>query len=346
MNNPRVDCRTISRDQLSAIKRISVNAVLAGEKQVDVARRAGVSSATICLWVKDVKARGEAAYTFDKTGPKTDSARLLTTKQEDWIQNCILTRLPDECGIPFFLWTRDAVRELIAKKYGVRVHKRTVGKWLWRWDMTPQKPCRQAIERDPAKVATWLECTYPAIKKAAKANGALILWGDESGFRSDDQVGRTYGRRGQTPVVPITGNRFRRNLISAISNSGEMMFMVCKENINSDVFIEFLKRVLSESRQKVVLIVDGHSSHRSKKTSEFVAAQNGQLKLEFLPPYSPDLNPDEYVNHDFKANALRSKRAKNPQEMEDNLFSFAQFRKSQPSTIMNCFKNPKVMYPS
>jgi transposase len=210
--------------------------------------------------------------------------------------------------------------------------------------MTPQKPARRAWEQNPEAVKEWLDVRYPSVKSEAKAAGATLLWGDEMGIRSDDQVGRTYGLRGQTPVVPVSGNRFSCNMISAISNLGQMYFKVFTERFTTEIFIDFLKRLVVQNGRPVFLIVDGHPVHRSRAVQEWVAQQGGNIRLIFLPGYSPELNPDEMVNQDVKSNAVRRKRPRDKTELIGNIRSYLRTRQRKPDLVKRYFQEKHVTY--
>ena len=149
---------------------------------------------------------------------------------------------------------------------------------------------RRAYERDPVAVQAWLDKGYPAIHRRAKAQNALILWGDEMGLGSDDTVGRTYSLRGQTPIVPATGRRFGCSMISAISNLGRLWFMVFSCGFNADVFIRFLTRLLkSTDGRTIILVVDSHPAHKALRVARWIEAKLGRrvkLELSLMPGYS------------------------------------------------------------
>ena len=203
----------------------------------------------------------------------------------------VTDRCPDQLKLPFALWTRAAVQQLLVERFDVQVSVRTVGRYLARWGLTPQKPLRRAYERDPVAVKHWLEEQYPAIERQAKAEKAEIHWGDQLGLRSDHQTGTSYGRRGQTPVIPGTGQRFRCNMMSTITNRGHLSFMVFKERFTAAVCIRFLRRLTRQAGRKVILIVDRHPVHRSRAVQRWLATNAGKIALFFLPGYSPDLSP-------------------------------------------------------
>jgi transposase len=196
------------------------------------------------------------------------------------------------------------VQVLIFRKFKIKLGLKAVGRLLCQLGLTCQKPLYKAIQKDESLVENWLEKIFPKIKERAKAEGAEIYFGDASHIRSDHHSGKTWGIRGKTPVVKTTGHRFSFSLISAISSRGLMRFMVIEGGVNSQVFIQFLKRLIIGAKRKIFLIVDNGPSHISKKTKEFVSSLKDKLEMFFLPPYSPDLNPDELVWNHLKTNTV------------------------------------------
>ncbi len=237
----------------------------------------------------------------------------------------ILSGCPDQLSLPFALWTREAVQELLSRKFDVQVSVWTVGRYLRAWGLTPQKPVRRAYEQNPTAVRKWLEEEYPSIRAQARQFKAQIHWLDEMGLRSDHQAGRSYGRRGQTPVVFGTGQRFRCNMISSITNRGRLAFMIFRQRFTARVFLNFLGRLLRltrKTRKKVFLVVDGHPVHKARSVTRWLDEHREQIRIFFLPSYSPELNPDELLNQDVKTNALGRVRPINVQEMMDNVRSY------------------------
>ena len=220
---------------------------------------------------------------------------------------------------------------------------RTAGRYLKRWGFTPQKPLRRAYERDPAAVQRWKREEYPAIAKQAKAENAEIHWGDQLGARSDHQSGRGYGRRGVTPVIPGTGQRFRANLMSSITNRGHLCFLVFEGSFNAGIFIRFCRRLLRQ-RRRVFLIVDGHPVHRSAAVRDWLHANRPRIRLFFLPGYSPELNPDEYLNNDVKTNAVGRQRPANKDELTLALEQYLRDTRRRPNIVRNYFQAEPVQY--
>ena len=172
--------------------------------------------------------------------------------------------------MPFILWTAEAVRELIGRKYSIHLSTRTIQRYLKVWGFTPQKPVRRAYERDPKAVERWLQIDYPELVKRAKAEKAVIFWGDEMGLRSDHQAGRFYSPKGKNPCSRGNRQAFSRNMVSIISNRGEMAFMVFTERFTIQVLIRFLGRVIRYAKRKVICILDGHRVRKSKKLGKWV----------------------------------------------------------------------------
>ena len=275
------DARSLAAVAQEEIRRKAIKAVVDGRTQVEVAELFGVTRRAVGKWVQKYRQGGEKALRARRRGRPKGGA--LLAWQAAQIAKAVVDRHPDQLKLPFYLWTREAVGQLIEKRFGIRLSVWTVGRYLARWNFTPQKPIRKAFEKNPEAVRQWLEEEYLAICKQAKRDGARIYWGDEMGLRSDHAVGRSYGRRGQTPVNAGTGKRFGCNMISAITNKGQLSFMVFKERFKSDLFVEFLRRLVRQSGQKVFLIVDGHPVHRSNDVKKWIDEKQHDIRLFYLP---------------------------------------------------------------
>ena len=338
----KVDARSLSPKAQERLRQLAVKAVLDGKKQVEVAKLFGVTRRSISKWLFLLRKSGtEALKAKTKGRPKGGS---LLPWQSAQIAKAVVDHHPEQLKLPFYLWTREAVTKLIQRKFGIRVSVWTTGRYLKRWGFTPQKPVRRAVEQNPQEVRNWLEKEYPAIRQQAKREKAQIFWGDEMGLRSDHAVGRSYGLRGQTPVIVATGKRFGCNMISAITNQGQLNFMVFKGRFISKVLLEFLNRLVRQSKRKVFLIVDRHSVHRSKKVKQWLQEQVDKIRLFVLPGYSPELNPDELLNQDVKSNTIRKHRPRQQDELVKNVRSYLRKRQMQAHIVAKYFHGKHVRY--
>jgi transposase len=273
-------------------------------------------------WIRRYRQGGWAGLAERRRGRRAGEQAALTEPQQQEVIALVREATPDQLGLPGFLWTREAVGELIARRDGVRLARTTMGAYLRGWGFSPHKPQHRALEQDPAAVARWLAEDYPAICAQAKREGGVVLWLDEMGVRSDAAAGRSWAPVGQTPVIKGTGKRFRVNMVSAISNAGRLRFRLFTGSFTGAVFIDFLGRLVRDcGGRKVHLIVDGHPVHRAKLVSAWVGRHADRIELHFLPGYSPELNPVEQLNQDVKANAAGRRRARSAAELAKELRS-------------------------
>jgi transposase len=298
------DARNLSPEAQEAVRLSCVQAVLDGMKQQDAAKTFGVSCPTVSLWMKAYREGGwDALKTQARGRPKGRGAKLRPS-QIAKVRNLIRERCPDQLKVPFYLWTREAVAILLRDRFGVVLSLSQIGRYLKSWGFTPQKPLKRAYERDEQKVREWLETEYPKIAAKAQESSGEIYWGDEMGLRSDHQTGTSWAEKGHTPVIKTTSKRFGCNMISAITNRGTLCFRVFDGKFDSRLFIDFLQRLIRGTKRKVFLIVDSHPVHRSKKVKAWIGKHDADIEVFFLPPYSPELNPDELLNQDVKSNAV------------------------------------------
>ncbi len=288
----KYDARKITTEEQHLIRKLAVQRVFDGESAAEVTRSFGLGSKTIFTWLKVARKKGLGAL-----APKARSGRnrKLSPIEEQEVKRWIIGGDPRQHGFDFGLWTRQIVVDLIKEKFAIDMSLSGVGKLLRRLDLTPQKPLRRAYERDEEAVTEWIEKVYPRVKKIAKKTGAEIFWLDEASIRSDDPLQRTWGEKGKTPVVKTSGQRQSINAISALSNKGGFWYHVYNGKFTADKCVECFQRFLRNRKSPVILIVDGHPVHKSKKVMEYIESLEGRIEIVFLPPYAPDLNPDELV---------------------------------------------------
>ena len=336
------DIRCLSGEAQEAFRIRAVKALLGGRKQLEVAELFAVSRQSLSKWLRAYRVHGFKGLRTKRQGrPKRGILKPWQTAQ---IVKALKNRHPDQLQLPFYLWTREAVCQLIKRRFGMQLSIWTVGRYLKRWGFTPQKPLRRAYEKNKEAVQHWLQHEYPTIRRQARREKAIVYWGDEMGLRSDDTVGRSYGQRGQTPVIPGTGQRFGCSTISAITNQGQLNFMVFKGSFNNQIFLTYLKRLTKQLKRKVFLIIDRHPVHRASKVKIWIDKNCDKIRIFFLPSYSPELNPDEMLNQDVKSNALGRQRPRNQNEMVKNVRSYLFRRQKQSLIIKNYFKEQCVKY--
>jgi transposase len=309
---------------------------------VEAARVFGVTRQALGNWIQLYRSKGAVALRAHKRGRPAGGR--LQGWQAAQITRTIVDRCPDQLKLPMYLWTREAVALLIQRRFGIEVSVWTAGRYLAKWGFSSQKPIRRAFEQDAEQVRRWLQEEYPQLKRAAKLDGAEIYWCDEMGLRSDHAVGRSYGRKGKTPVIPGTGQRFGCNMVSAITNRGRLYFMVFKSRFQSEVFVRFLQRLSKQVKRRIYLIVDSHPVHRSAAARRWVKSRQGEMKLFFLPGYSPELNPDEYLNQDVKSNAVGKKRPTTQTELLMNVRGYLRSTQRQPGVVVKYFCAEPVRY--
>jgi transposase len=290
------------------------------------------------------KLREEKIIKVKAAGTKKGERRKLTPVQERKIQTLIKDKYPDQLKMYFALWTREAVMILIEQQFGIKLSIRTVGDYLKRWGFTPQKPMKRAYERDPEKVAEWLENTYPGIKRRAKYAKADIFWEDESTVKASDVRGRGYAPKGETPIVEATGKKESVSMMSAITNRGKISWKLYDGSITSERVLEFVKQLVKNRKRKIYLILDNSSTHRGKILKEWVAANKKKIEIYYLPSYSPDLNPDEHVNSDVKNGVGTKKPKRTKEELRKTTEEHLMMLKRTPKRIRRYFLDPAIRY--
>lgn len=341
MATHRQDARKLDHKTLEAIRFRAVEQVRAGESPEVVIKALGFSRACIYQWLAWYREGGWEAL---RAKPLTGRPRRLSGKQIRWIYQTVTMKSPLQLKFPFALWTRAMIAKLIADRFGVRLSRVSVGRLLAHLGLTCQRPLYVAYEQNPSLVEQWLRKEYPRIRAQARKIGAEIYFGDESGVRSDAHSGTTWSPKGQTPIVMTSGRRFGLNMISAVSARGLLRFMVVKGRINGEQVCEFMRRLMYRARRPVFLILDGHSMHRSRLVKQCEQSYGGKLKLFFLPPYSPELNPDEQVWHDLKSNGIGRSEILSPDDLEDKVVTHLLALKGLPRKIRSFFQLPMTQY--
>ena len=338
----KIDGRTIDHKTLEHIRILAVRRVIEdGESPSEVIKSLGLNRTSIYRWLERYEDAGlEALVEKIAQGPDPK----LDERQRQQVKRWILGKDPRQYGFDFGLWSRRIVQTLIQERLGVVLGLTAVGRLLASLDITPQKPLRRAYERDPQAVAQWQVERYPELKRRAKRLGADIFFLDEAGFQSDPPLARTYGLKGQTPVVVTSGQRQSLNVISAVNARGQFWAATYTGKLDAESFVVFLQNFVKGRTGRVFLVVDGHPAHKAKVVKEYVESLEGKLELHFLPPYAPDLNPDEFVWAHMKSNGVSKKPLKQNESLQRRVEEDLIAIQRNPTLVRSFFCAQSVAY--
>lgn len=337
----RTDARRLDHKTLTELRKRAVASVQGGQSPELVAQAMSVHRVTIYGWLSRYRNGGWGALDASKRGGRPSK---LDGKAMQWIYRTVTMKNPLQMKFTYALWTAKMIGQVIYQRFGIRLSKSSVCRLLTQMGLTPQRPVWRAYQQKSEEVQRWLEKEYPKIRSLARKEKAQIFFGDEAGVRSDHHAGTTWSAKGKTPVVSSTGARFGLNMISAVSAQGEFRFMVVKGRIGAPRFIEFIKRLIHGSDRTIFLIVDGHPAHKARKVTEFVETIKKRFRLFFLPPYSPELNPDERVWNDLKNNAIGKQVITSRDQMHKAVVSHLRFIQKTPDRVRAYFNNETTKY--
>ncbi len=340
----KIDFRTVSSKERYNIRKRAIALIKSGEKQKGVALIFGVRTNTVSDWVKQYKLLGNKGLHDKLRGVRSEDKKLLSKEQERQVQNMIVDKMPDQLKLPYGLWTRKAVKELIERELKVVLAINTMGDYLRSWGFTPQKPKKRAYEQQPKAVKKWLDEKYPAIKIKAKMENAVIHWGDETGARNSNYHGRSYAPKGKTPVKKTMAKRFSINMISTVTNQGQVEFMLYSSNMNSQMLIRFMEQLTKNKSNKIYLILDNLRVHHSKIVKEWVEENKNKIELYFLPSYSPEKNPDEYLNCDLKYGLSDMPAPKNQEQLRKNVKNHMLMLQKNRGRVKKYFNHNDIKY--
>lgn len=339
-----IDLRTLDIASREVLRKRGIAMIKQGIKQGSVALFLGVNKNTISNWCHSYQSEGIKGLKEKVRGVKSADVSKLNPQQEHLIQKLIVDKMPDQYKLDFALWTRKAVKELVAQELGIELGLTTMGDYLRKWGFSPQKPKKRAYEQNPKAVQKWLLETYPSIKERAKEEDAEIHWGDETGVRNACHHGRSYAPKGQTPIKKSMAKRFSVNMISSITNQGKVQFMLYSGTMNADRLIMFLEQIIKNSKKKIFLILDNLKVHHSKIVKEWLLEHQKHIEVFFLPSYSPEINPDEYLNCDLKQGMSAKKSPRDAEKLQRNIEEHMEILTNSPSRVAKYFKHKSISY--
>ena len=300
----KTDIRTLSPETQYELRKQVVRLKQDERKVREISEITGLGQVQVSRIWQQFKLGGLPAIKPKTRGRRLGDQRVLDIEQESRLKRLMIDKTPDQLKLPFALWTRKAIQDVVLRLFKIELPLRTISHYMRRWGFTPQKPLKLAYEQKPEAVQCWLTESYPAIAKRAKEEGAEIHWGDETGVEADDYTAKGFAPKGHTPLLRLSGSpkRTRINMISSITNQGKVRFMLYKDNMSPTLFKKFLSRLIKDATKKVFLIVDNLKTHHSRAVTQWLSRPEIKARLElfYLPSYSPELNPDERLNSDLK----------------------------------------------
>lgn len=340
------DARKLSPEQQETLRLTAIRMRYEeGFKQRSIASALGVTRQEVNKWCRKYEKGGKDALRARKQGKPAIEHRVLKGWQCATILKLIGENMPDQLKMPFVLWTRAAVRDLIAERFDVTLALTTMGNYLRRWGFTPQKPVRKAYQQNNAAVKKWMSQEYPVIAAKAKMEKAKIYWCDETKVTNEVHNGRSYAPKGQTPVVRETAKKLKINLISAVTNKGELSFMTYPGMMTQSKYLLFLNRMIKTANgQKVHLIADNLSVHHGKRVKAWAREHCEKIELHYIPAYSPELNPDEYLNRDLKRNVHGKRAPRTQDELKANVTDFMRMLQRCWWRVKTYFNSSKLEY--
>jgi transposase len=337
----KIDNRSLDHKVLEHMRLLAVDRVLAGEKPSVVAKSFGIYRTSIYKWLRGYRKRGREALRSTKAKGPTPK---LTEGQKQQVRRWIVGKDPRQYGFDFGLWTRSIIAEMVQDRFDVSLTLPSIGRLLTSLDITPQKPLRRAYERNEKEIQHWKAEKYPELRKRAKQRGADIFFLDEVGVRSDSPLGRSYGLKGRTPVVKTSGQRQKINAISAVNAKGAFWYNVYSGMLTAALFIVMLTDLMKGRKKPVMLVIDGLPVHKAKSVAKYVQSTHGRLELHFLPPYAPELNPDEFAWSHLKQNGTSKKPLRKNEALRERIEQDLAEIKVDRSLVRSFFMAPSVSY--
>lgn len=258
-----------------------------GWYQRDIADALGVSEDTVSRWLTRAREGGARAL---RTRPRPGHPPKLSGAQKRLIPE-FLWHGAEAYGFRGDVWTCARIARVLREEFGVRYHKGHVSRLLRELGWTPQLPIRRARQRDEAAIGRWRAEVWPDLLRRARRERRALVFEDESGFYLLPGVVRTYAPEAHTPVLREQQTRDHLSVMGGLTPEGKVYTLARQESLNGLHSVEFLLHLQRVAGPRLLVIWDGSPSHRRAEVKEFVAGTRGQVWLEALPGYAPDVNP-------------------------------------------------------
>lgn len=339
------DGRTLAHETLEEMRRLAVQRMNEGERPAVVAASFGMHRSWAFKCRAAAKGRGKGLRALRST-KASGRPRKLSATQERQVFRWVNGKNPQQYGFDFGLWTRQIVQSLVLERFDTQLSLASIGTMLARLGLTAQKPLQRAYQRDPQAIEQWQRVVFPTIAAQARREGAEVFFWDESGFRADAVHGKTWGRRGQTPVVDRPGQRQSISAASAVNSKGAFWFQTYAGALTGELFVELLRKMMYRRKKPVHLVVDGLPAHKKAVVKQYVASTAGRLTLHFLPGYAPELNPDELVWSHAKRTGVARRPLRKGEKLEQRVNEQLREIADDPVLVRSFFGHPSVAYVS
>jgi transposase len=293
---------------------VRIRAVEAVRNRMSVSQAAtafGVDRTTLHRWLARYHQHGAAGL---QRKPVSGRPRVLAGVTCKRLKDIVLAPAT-KFGFETDLWTVGRLHAVLVDRLNVDVSEDTVWRRLREAGLTWQTPERQYFEADDETRRRWQEETIPKIRETLENTRGILYCEDEASVCLTPLLGKTWAERGKPRKVAVTGGRASIAAMSAISPKGRLVFQLHDKRITSVEVIDFLKQLLRQHRRRhIIVVMDQAKPHTSKMTRAFIESRR-RLHVFYLPPYSPDWNPDEKVWNHLKNHELKAHRATTKQEL-------------------------------
>jgi transposase len=344
MEELRTNAKRLTQEEQYGLRKSIIRLLRKGLTPEEVSTMLDVSRSHVYATKKTYEEKGIEGLKPGKRGRRKGAKRIMTPEQEREIQRMIVDNNPEQLRLPGCMWTRENIRDLIKRKYGIEMPLSTLGYYLERWGFSVQRPIKRAYKQDEKKVTDWVEHEFPGIKERAREENAEIFFGDETGIQNTSNYAKGYAPLGQTPVVRVEAKKMKINMLSAVSSRGKLRFTLYKDNMDAGKLIDFMSRLVKESEKKVFLVLDNLRVHHSKKVMAWLEKYRDEIELFYLPPYAPEYNPGELLNADLKRAVGKRSMPRSQDELEHNVRSHLKAVQLRPCKIRSFFSFKTTTY--